>query len=840
MPSPAKDQVFISYSHEDTKWREDLEKHLKPFLRAGSIKSWSDKQISSGSQWFTEIKTALTNTKIAVLLVTPDFIASDFIHEYELGPFLKEAEQGGVGIFWVPVRASSYKRTALKDYQAILDPAQPLAAMTKADRDEAWVRICEEIENAINKPGEPRPPPYVGPSHSAAQHAALEWDNHLGHTYRSEGTAIYTLAFQLSARNKSGRAVKLEHARLISGITGATAEVLVGTADGWVRPSDINLIAVNSTVTLQVVFNPPNGLAAQDFINSWGTMQLSVTYDGATHEVPIREEMTRALYAGFRPSPIGPSITARTVRQEVPANVESESKRRLISNIEFTLECPFAEFDEEKFKIALKLATGIEASQIRIAAIRSGSTIVKIDGEQETLGALIREIQFSQHVAHELAVRTGMRKMAWEIDGTRYELTVDAPTDDVAVPVSKLAIVQTGPLARENTGEKSVDTNGGTNIKEVILLIHGIRDFAEWEDLVSPILAEGLSNTEIIPLRYGRFDAFRFWFPFWTRSAPVNNLLPKIRDARTLNPRAKLSVIAHSFGTYAIGKIVSENPDIRLYRLILCGAILPSDFRWDKIPHSVDTKIINDCGRKDIWPVLAQSTTFGYGTSGRFGFGDARTITRFHDFGHGGFFDKKFVSEFWLPWFQNGQFVRSEAPQKAGALWHLLAIIQIKWVAILLCAACILLFGIRWFEPIRFAPGKDSPTPPNSSVTATPLAPATPTDVTGALKPRPTTAPIQPAKPTAGRVRRLQSVFAALSEDDARKILQNNGLFPPEGTAPREFLAKVILARGNLPLLANHTAIESLTYYRLHASDEASITRLEESYAEFIPLLPNE
>jgi internalin A len=38
----AKDQVFISYSHEDTKWREDLEKHLKPYLRAGSIKSWYD------------------------------------------------------------------------------------------------------------------------------------------------------------------------------------------------------------------------------------------------------------------------------------------------------------------------------------------------------------------------------------------------------------------------------------------------------------------------------------------------------------------------------------------------------------------------------------------------------------------------------------------------------------------------------------------------------------------------------------------------------------------------------------------------------------------------------
>ena len=56
--------------------------------------------------------------------------------------------------------------------------------------------------------------------------------------------------------------------------------------------------------------------------------------------------------------------------------------------------------------------------------IRSGSTIVKIDGKQETLAAIIRKIQFSQEIAHQLALQTGMRKMAWEIDGKRYELTV--------------------------------------------------------------------------------------------------------------------------------------------------------------------------------------------------------------------------------------------------------------------------------------------------------------------------------------------------------------------------------------------------------------------------------
>ena len=164
MPQHARDRVFISYSHKDKPWREDLEKHLKPHMRVGSIESWSDEQIRPGSQWFEEIKSALADTKAAVLLVTPDFLDSDFIHEHELGPLLKEAEQGGLKILWVPVRASAYKTTALKDYQAVFDPDKPLANMKVAKRDQAWVRICEEIEKTCK--------PSIGSSLEAAPAAA--------------------------------------------------------------------------------------------------------------------------------------------------------------------------------------------------------------------------------------------------------------------------------------------------------------------------------------------------------------------------------------------------------------------------------------------------------------------------------------------------------------------------------------------------------------------------------------------------------------------------------------------------------------------------------------------
>jgi hypothetical protein len=83
------------------------------------------------------------------MLVTPDFLASDFIHEHELGPLLKEAEQGGVRILWVPVRPCLYQASPLTNYQAIGDPGKCLANMRKSKRDRAWVEVCEVIKSAL-------------------------------------------------------------------------------------------------------------------------------------------------------------------------------------------------------------------------------------------------------------------------------------------------------------------------------------------------------------------------------------------------------------------------------------------------------------------------------------------------------------------------------------------------------------------------------------------------------------------------------------------------------------------------------------------------------------------
>jgi len=143
---PVRDTVFISYSRRDARWLEMVKTHLKPFERDGRIKRWDDTEIKSGQLWKTEIDKAIGSARVVVLLVSPEFLASDFIANNELPPLLVAAETDGATILSVIIRACNYAHAEnISKYQAINPPEKPLAKMSSARRDEVLSKLTERI-----------------------------------------------------------------------------------------------------------------------------------------------------------------------------------------------------------------------------------------------------------------------------------------------------------------------------------------------------------------------------------------------------------------------------------------------------------------------------------------------------------------------------------------------------------------------------------------------------------------------------------------------------------------------------------------------------------------------
>ena len=156
-PPPERDQLFISYSHVDRGWVERLQTMIRPLVRSHGLRLWDDSQIPPGAKWRQEIETALAAAKVALLLVSSDFLASEFVTNSELPQLLMAAEEEGLRILWVPLRPSLVRRTPIDVYQALLDPGRPLARMDPVEQEEALVEIALAIEKAL-APRQDSPP----------------------------------------------------------------------------------------------------------------------------------------------------------------------------------------------------------------------------------------------------------------------------------------------------------------------------------------------------------------------------------------------------------------------------------------------------------------------------------------------------------------------------------------------------------------------------------------------------------------------------------------------------------------------------------------------------------
>lgn len=144
--SMLRNKVFISYSHRDKRWLDRLQVHLKPLERKGLVERWDDTRIEPGSNWQEEIRQALAATKVAVLLISADFLASDYIAEHELPPLLEAAERDGATILPVIVSPSLFQDTPeLSRFQAVNDPTRPLVALPPGEQEQTFLKVARTI-----------------------------------------------------------------------------------------------------------------------------------------------------------------------------------------------------------------------------------------------------------------------------------------------------------------------------------------------------------------------------------------------------------------------------------------------------------------------------------------------------------------------------------------------------------------------------------------------------------------------------------------------------------------------------------------------------------------------
>jgi len=141
--------VFISYCHKDAEWLAKLKMFLRPLEDRGLLRVWDDTDIKPGALWLEDISTSLESARVAVFLITQNFLNSEFIREKELPILLKKAQDRGCLIFWIAVSASTVDDSEIGRFQAANDPRQPLDGLSVPEQNRVLKQIYDLMKEAV-------------------------------------------------------------------------------------------------------------------------------------------------------------------------------------------------------------------------------------------------------------------------------------------------------------------------------------------------------------------------------------------------------------------------------------------------------------------------------------------------------------------------------------------------------------------------------------------------------------------------------------------------------------------------------------------------------------------
>ncbi len=143
-----KVKVFLSYCHTDEEYKDKLNAHLAPLKRNNKIEAWNDRKLVAGSFFDAEIKRHLNEDDIIILLISADFINSDYCYEIEMQRALERMKNKDAILLAVIIRPCLWQETPLKDIQVLPKDGTPIS--TYANEDEGYLYVVKSIKEIID------------------------------------------------------------------------------------------------------------------------------------------------------------------------------------------------------------------------------------------------------------------------------------------------------------------------------------------------------------------------------------------------------------------------------------------------------------------------------------------------------------------------------------------------------------------------------------------------------------------------------------------------------------------------------------------------------------------
>ncbi|MBV9689657.1 MAG: DUF2225 domain-containing protein [Ktedonobacteraceae bacterium] len=161
-------RLFYSYAHADEAWRKRLEVHLGTLKRQGYIAPWHDRDISAGQDWERAVDENLNHAHIILLLISPDFIASDYCYSIEMHRALEQHKAGEAVVIPIILSFVDWQGSPFSKLQVLPTDGKPIISSHWHNSDEAFTHVAQGIRTAIKKHFPDFVPVLATPEHISA------------------------------------------------------------------------------------------------------------------------------------------------------------------------------------------------------------------------------------------------------------------------------------------------------------------------------------------------------------------------------------------------------------------------------------------------------------------------------------------------------------------------------------------------------------------------------------------------------------------------------------------------------------------------------------------------